>query len=237
MQKRVDLNKILNLLFTGGVSIREAARISGCTFKTAYLKYIWLGERSKAEVLSRNLKSSELYIDEQLTIEHTKLKPLSILLAVNENRHIVGVRVAKVKAFGHLADISLKKYGPRPNEVKEKMQDLLKQLASHLEGEVSVIKTDDKKDYRPAIKQHFPRAVHQVFKADEKKEKTREERYLNKNKHKRDPLFNVNHICAMLRDNLKRLTRRSWCTTKKPAHLELGLYMFMAKVNGYEILR
>ena len=75
MQKRVDLNKILNLLFTGGVSIREAARISGCTFKTAYLKYIWLGERSKAEVLSRNLKSSELYIDEQLTIEHTKLKP------------------------------------------------------------------------------------------------------------------------------------------------------------------
>jgi len=29
-----------------------------------------------------------------------------------------------------------------------------------------------------------------------------------------DPLFNINHTLAMMRDNIKRLTRRTWCTTK-----------------------
>ena len=29
-----------------------------------------------------------------------------------------------------------------------------------------------------------------------------------------DPLFTINHTLAMLRDNIKRLTRRTWCTTK-----------------------
>ena len=35
-----------------------------------------------------------------------------------------------------------------------------------------------------------------------------------------DPLFNINHTLAMLRDNIKRLTRRTWCTTKQQSALE-----------------
>ena len=44
-----------------------------------------------------------------------------------------------------------------------------------------------------------------------------------KNRHKKqlvtevqfDPLFSLNHTCAMLRANVNRLIRRTWCTTKK----------------------
>ena len=34
-------------------------------------------------------------------------------------------------------------------------------------------------------------------------------------KTKNDPLFSINHTFAMLRANINRLIRRSWCSTKK----------------------
>ena len=42
-----------------------------------------------------------------------------------------------------------------------------------------------------------------------------------------DPLFTINHTLAMLRDNIKRLTRRTWCTTKQQSALEdvIAIYM------------
>ena len=33
-------------------------------------------------------------------------------------------------------------------------------------------------------------------------------------KKQRDPLFSINHTLAMLRANINRLVRRTWCTTK-----------------------
>jgi hypothetical protein len=30
-----------------------------------------------------------------------------------------------------------------------------------------------------------------------------------------DPLFSLNQTAAMIRDNIKRLGRRTWCTTKR----------------------
>ncbi|MFS4459815.1 hypothetical protein [Bdellovibrio sp. HCB2-146] len=83
----------------------------------------------------------------------------------------------------------------------------------------------------------FPKAQHLTFLADDKKEKTREQRYLNHNKRKFDPLFKINHTCAKLRYHIKRLTRRNWCTTKKPEHLELGLYLYIAKSNNFAFLK
>ncbi|MCT4641319.1 MAG: hypothetical protein N4A33_03410, partial [Bacteriovoracaceae bacterium] len=45
-----------------------------------------------------------------------------------------------------------------------------------------------------------------------------------------DPLFKINHTLAMLRANINRLMRRTWCTTKDPIrlsdHLELFIYYY-----------
>jgi hypothetical protein len=38
-----------------------------------------------------------------------------------------------------------------------------------------------------------------------------------------DPLFSLNHTAAMFRDRLKRLSHRTWCTTKRPDRLQLLL--------------
>lgn len=224
-------------LFAGGVSIRESARILGCTYKTAYLKYKWMGSLAKAEALNKPLLAEELQIDELLTIEHTKLKPLSVILAVDNNYQIAGFQVAQLKPFGHLASIAYRKYGPRTDNSKEKLQDLLKQLCSQSKTPIKIIKTDEKPSYRAPIKEHFPTPKHLRFLGEAQKEKSREQKYLSKEKRKFDPLFSVNHTCARLRDHIKRLTRRSWCTTKKIEHLEFGLYLYMAKANQFKFLR
>jgi hypothetical protein len=41
-----------------------------------------------------------------------------------------------------------------------------------------------------------------------------------------DPLFSLNHTAAMFRDRLKRLSRRTWCTTKRPDRLQLLLDLY-----------
>ena len=35
-----------------------------------------------------------------------------------------------------------------------------------------------------------------------------------------DPLFSLNQTCASLRDRIKRLSRRTWCTCKRPDRLQ-----------------
>jgi hypothetical protein len=42
-----------------------------------------------------------------------------------------------------------------------------------------------------------------------------------------DPLFSLNHTCAMLRANINRLFRRTWCTTKKTECLRQHLAVYM----------
>ncbi|MGZ3809720.1 MAG: transposase, partial [Bacteriovorax sp.] len=48
-----------------------------------------------------------------------------------------------------------------------------------------------------------------------------------------DPLFKINHTCAMLRYRINRLVRRTWCTTKKIEMLENHLQIYIAYHNKY----
>lgn len=43
-----------------------------------------------------------------------------------------------------------------------------------------------------------------------------------------DPLFSLNHTATMLRDHIKRLARRTWCTPKRLERLQhfLDMYAF-----------
>jgi hypothetical protein len=41
-----------------------------------------------------------------------------------------------------------------------------------------------------------------------------------------DPIFSLNHTCAMLRANINRLFRKTWCTTKKMEMLEHHLAIY-----------
>ncbi|MFN8847881.1 MAG: hypothetical protein ACK5W9_13605, partial [Bdellovibrionales bacterium] len=77
---------------------------------------------------------------------------------------------------------------------------------------------------------------HETHIARENKEKRRELKYTQLEKKIFDPIFATNQRMAKLRDHIKRLTRRSWCTTKKLINLENHVYLFMAENNGYTLI-
>ena len=100
-----------------------------------------------------------IQFDELQTIEHTKCKPLSVAMAVSKNeRKILGFRVSSMPATGHLATISRKKYGPRPDHRKAGLTDLFNDLSQFLSPTVT-ISSDECSFYNGVVKQYFPKAI------------------------------------------------------------------------------
>ena len=103
------------------------------------------------------------------SIEHTKLKPLTIALAVSEKYQILGARVGTIPAKGYLSQISVKKYGLRLNESSQVICELLKSL--NLGSGEFIFKSDAKPSYKIIVQEIFPKIFHQTFIAAENKEK------------------------------------------------------------------
>jgi hypothetical protein len=78
------------------------------------------------------------------------------------------------------------------------------------------LKSDECPRYPPLVRAVVPWATHVTFKG-------RRGCVVGQGELKAggfDPLFSLNHTCAMQRDKVKRLSRRTWCTTKKPERLQ-----------------
>ena len=163
------------------------------------------------------------------TFEHTKCKPITAAIAVEDKtRKILAIAVGKIPAKGKLVHIARKKYGPRPCERSKCLTKFFKDLKPCL-APTGLVKTDQSKAYPPYIRAYLPTWTHAatpgrrgcVVGQGELKEGVW------------DPLFSLNHSYAMFRDGLKRLARRTWCTTKKIEYLELALHMYAWFHNLY----
>ena len=222
----MDLNQKLSQLLIEGNSIRGASRILGMTYFNTYKKFLWL--QTIVDIKKKTLKFSakELQFDEMETIHHTKCKPLSIVLVVNESYELLEARVAEMPAKGKLAQFSVKKYGTRKDQRAEKMHEAFQSVKAKLLSQPTLIKSDAKPSYQKIVTTCFPKVPYVQFNQAEKKRRLDR---LHEKLSKRcfDPLFAVNHKCALLRSHIKRLTRRSWCTTKKPENLQLHLDLFI----------
>lgn len=182
-------------------------------------KVIYLARKCRLEhqKLMQELDLIEhIQIDDLITIEHTKLKPLSVSTAIDgETRLILGCQVSQIPAFGHLARISRKKYGYRESTHQIGLEKLFESIKSLVHPN-ALIRTDEHKMYPSFIYQYFPNCELQRFKSDRGSVTGQGE--LKKNA--QDPLFSINHTYAMLRANINRLFRRTWCTTKDPKRLQ-----------------
>src|SRR5690606_25611012 len=162
-----------------------------------------------------------MQFDDMETFEHTKMKPLSITLAVEKKtRFILGFEVSRMPANGLLAKRSVKKYGPRKDERTEARDRLFRRIKASVSPR-ALIQSDQNPHYPALVKMHFPNATYETFKGQRGAITGQGE--LKKTEF--DPLFSLNHTCAMLRANVNRLIRKTWCTTKKIQplidHLEL----------------
>lgn len=180
--------------------------------------------RRQTQMTRPSIKAEHVIFDEMETFEHSKCKPLTIAVAVDEkSRRILSLDVAQMSPKGHLVEIARKRYGRRPDRRKFALRKMVIAIKESSPG-LKTLKSDESPRYAPLVKRHFPKIHYQQFKG-------RRGCVVGQGELKaggRDPLFALNHTCAMVRDNLKRLSRRTWCTTKKPERLQdlLDLYQW-----------
>jgi hypothetical protein len=197
--------------------------------KTIVRKIRFLAERARTEqaaFVQENYSSrrlSEVQFDDLETSEHTKCKPLSVALAVDpKSRRVLSFQVSQMPPKGLLKPPSLRKYGPRKDERSQGWRALMRDLKPLVEERATFI-SDENPHYPKYLRERFPKASHERL-------KSRRGCVVGQGELKKigfDPLFSLNHTCAMLRANMNRLFRRTWCTTKKRAGLldHLAIYV------------
>jgi hypothetical protein len=201
------------------------ARLFHLSRTTITRKIICLGLRSE-KILDEFNKSRPLAesveFDDMETFEHTKYKPLSITIAVeSKTRRILGVEVARFPPKGLLAKKGFKKYGPRRDE-RALARERLFQRIKPLIHPNALIKSDENPFYVKDVARHFPLAKYERHRGQRGSIVGQGEL----KKVRFDPLFSLNHSAAMLRANMNRLFRKTWCTTKLPERLKLHIAIY-----------
>jgi hypothetical protein len=140
------------------VSLAGAAMVLQINFKTVAKKRVFLGEiceKRLASEVKKYASISAIQFDERPTIEHTKCNPLSVAVAVvKKERKTLGFRVSKMPATGHLAEISRKKYGKRPDQRTTSMAHLFRELSGILTPNIAIL-LDECSFYYGVIITHF----------------------------------------------------------------------------------
>jgi hypothetical protein len=216
-------------MLCSGVTMRRTAKVVRVHRRTVVRKLKFLAERARCahqEALKTGkFHTTYVQFDEMETYEESKLKPLSIALAVRgKNGQVLSAKVATMNCHGKMAATSVQKY--------QRRQDTREQAALAAMADVSVVSkpaitvaTDQKKSYPNIIKKALPHAVHVAHPS----------RRLPANSKQKDPLFWLNVTCAKLRADLARLSRRTWSASKKPACLQDALDLYVAFSNGYPV--
>jgi hypothetical protein len=188
-------------------------------------KFIFLGHQALKKIENLNLALPQVKtveFDDLETFEHTKCKPLSVTLAVEfGTRRILGYEVSQMPAKGKLTKIAFKKYGPREDQRRFGRAKLFEKIKPFVVPE-ALVKSDENPHYPNDVKRHFPLATHKIFKGQRGSIVGQGEL----KKIRFDPLFSLNHTCAMFRANVNRLFRKTWCTTKIPQRLHLHLAIY-----------
>ena len=93
-QKKWHLNHAGMMMLSSLVSMRRIARVLNINPKTVARKLTFLGQTLHKKMATQDFSHvSHIQFDELQTIEHTKLKPLSVAMAaLTKDRRIIGFR-------------------------------------------------------------------------------------------------------------------------------------------------
>lgn len=168
--------------------------------------------------------------DEMSSFEHSKYKSLSIAVAVEaKTLNIVGFSVSKCPPQKHYTGHAQVLYGARKNQRTRGIRQLIAGVSPFLANSF-VVETDQCPIYSKLIKS-MPRGEKQSTHVSYKSRKAIASGFGEVKVGYKDPLFPVNHSCAMLRANASRLIRKTWSTTKKRTRLYYHLAIVIHFIN------
>ena len=233
-EHKAEADETVFLLLRSGISQRRCALLARVNRKTVARKLVRLGgfaaKHLQAEAAQANVGAT-VQVDELETFEHSKCKPLSVALAVERGtRRIVAAQVAVMPAKGKLAAVSRQKYGKRPDHRAPALVHVLEEVR-RASPNLQTLMSDKCPRYPALVARHLPGVRHE-------RTKGRRGCVVGQGELKRggkDPLFSLNHTCAMLRANINRLIRKTWCTTKVPERLAMHLAIYM-EYHNFELL-
>lgn len=181
----------------------------------------------EAQPKNNNAEDASNGKKERKSGEPTKCKPVAVSLAVEyKSRWTLGYEVAQMPAKNLMVAKSLKRYGKRIDERPLARVKLFTRIQNFMRAD-SLIKTDENPHYMTDIKKFFPKATYQTFKG--RKSSLGGQGELKKVGF--DPIFSLNHTCAVLRYRTCRLIRKTWNTTKKKERLGLHLALIVLHHN------
>lgn len=233
-QKKPALNSQILQWYCSGTTQRRMAKVMGVNRKTIIRKFVFMARLARTEheriTKAGGIKTSFVQFDEMETFEHTKLKPLSIAIAVRaKTGEIIEAQVATMNCHGNTAKISQAKYGWRQDTRSAACEDVLRQVNSCSRDNVTIV-SDGKPVYWTWVKKFVPHAEFSVVDRGDKNGIKADSR-----KNKKDGLFTLNYTAAKLRNDLSRLTRKTWVTTKAAWALQAHLDLYIAFNNGYKL--
>ena len=224
--------ELIRVLLTSGVSQRGVARVLKIDKDTVARRLLILGKLARyrhMQALDTGPEATHVQIDDLITLEHTKMKPVSITVISDAERYrILGFRVSRIPANGLLAEKSREKYGPRPDESTANRAKVMSRCCSAIHPEAIVV-SDEHSAYPPLVKRFLPKALHVRHLGA--KGSTTGQGELKKLGF--DPLFCINHQFAMCRANISRLIRKTWNTTKRIECLEAHFWIFVDEYNRH----
>lgn len=235
--KKRRVNYKIYTLLSSNFSMRRTAFILGINYKTVQRKVAYLSKKSKLrqEKLLKRMEKSKvtaMQFDDLITIEHTKMKPLSVTIAVDKKRrYILAAEVSRIPSSGLLADKSRRKYGVRRSEHEKGLRRVFEKMKGAIDQN-AVIESDEHLAYPKYVRRYFSSAEYKRYKGGRGCIAGQGEL----KKLVFDPLFTLNHTCAMLRGNINRLIRKSWCTTKRVDMLQKHIDIFISYYN-FEYLK
>jgi transposase-like protein len=225
-QKKRTINNPLFELLSSNNSLRRCAKLLRINRKTVARRVPFLAARACAsqKKFRRKLPHFQnIQFDDLETFEHTKCKPLSVAMVVEEkSRIILGFSVSRMPAKGRLSKKALFKYGFRPDERPLGWNQLFTEVKPLLR-EDAILTSDDNPHYPKFVKKLLPGVTHRTVKGGRGSSTGQGEL----KKLHFDPIFSLNHTFAMLRANICRLIRRTWCTTKnmQRLHDHISIYV------------
>lgn len=233
-QKKPALNQTIFKLYCSGLSLRRMALIMGINRKTVYRKFLYLARESR-NIHEEFLRTTKMYtshvqFDEIETFEHTSLKPLSVSIAVrSKTGEILEARVAEMINKGPATSLATRRYGYRVDQRLAAFEDVFRVLNSIMIPNGTIV-TDASPSYVKPMQEFACALKHTRVSSAERINGPKNRR--NKN----DVLWRLNHIAAKLRNDLSRLSRKTWTTTKRMWALQAHIDLYIAFNNKYKIV-
>lgn len=245
-QKRPDLNRKIFALAVSGATVRRISILLDCDRDTVMRKIEYLAGEAKKhhtramEQLAKEGGTSYVMFDELETFVHARHKQLSVPVAIRvKTGHILALGVARMPSSMKLGGAGIQPLPPGGtnwvyNDRPKIVPGVFAQLAPVLKPGATIA-TDGEASYPKWIKQALPGVRHVVAHSPKETSLGRARKRATGEPRETDPLFAINVLFAKARNDLARLGRKTWTTTKSRKALENHLWIWVAWVNGYRL--